>query len=323
MSIPDPTTPPEDTPEPFGSHTPGSFGADVRYEGDVDGHHYLLEVRHRLLDTSLEIVLDGVRHVPADRGEKKQAKASDASAVTTDDGVALRLEDGVTRQRCTVRRPTTTGEMKDREVIEVRTAGLGGAGEADVRRAATSAGVALAPEDGSPSARRDARKLAHPVRSGLLAAAAAAAKVLVPLLGIGALIRLLLGGVGRWADERTRPVREWFGDLVDPVLTWLGDVLRPLFAAWDRLMGFLFGWIPDLSLPFSLPHLPDWVFDVAKPVILIVIAFVATYGGIRRRRRQLAGREGGDPHDAQGTERHDAPDEDPASGPSGPEVTGR
>jgi hypothetical protein len=317
MTIPDPSHPPEDASdasgdsrdasgggaEPFGSRAPDTFGADVRYDGEVDGHHYLLEVRHRLLDTTARITIDGVAHDPKEPLEKKAARRDDAGDVTTSDGVAIRLDEGLTGLKCVVRRSTedrrdggSRGDRGQDGGFRRRRARPTSRHRPSPQRCAahTRAAITVGPSRGTPR---------PSTRSGfaLLAAVGAAAKVLVPLLGIGALVSGLLSPILRWVyrlvspllgwlDDVTRPVREWIGGVVGPVLAWLGDLLRPVFAAWDHLMAFLFGWIPDLSLPFSVP---DWVFDIAKPVALVVIAFVATYGGIRRRRQTLAQREQG------------------------------
>src|SRR5699024_8259935 len=53
------------------------------------------------------------------------------------DGLRFRLEENFTVTYCTVRRPDEDGDLTDAEVIAVRTAGLGGAGEVDVRQGLT------------------------------------------------------------------------------------------------------------------------------------------------------------------------------------------
>ena len=58
----------------FGEREPNRFGADVEYRGRAQGHEYVARVRHRLLDTSLLLEIDGVEHDPA--AEEKALKAA-------------------------------------------------------------------------------------------------------------------------------------------------------------------------------------------------------------------------------------------------------
>lgn len=265
----------------FGEREPGRFGADVRYTGRVRGHDYVVEVRHRLLDTSAVLTIDGVRHDP--RTEKEAARSTHAQDVDAEDGIAVRIDEGFTRLRYTVRRPTVKGEMKDRERIIVRTAGLGGAGEVDVAGDDSFVGSPLVPQEGSPSARREQRKTEHPLRYGLIAALGAAARVLIPLLGIGALLSGLLRPLREAAERAVRPPVEWVADLVRPVKEWIADLLRPVGKALTWLLDLLFGWIPDLGI-----HVPSWMIDVGVPMVMVLLAFLATVAGIRHRRALLS-----------------------------------
>ncbi|UEJ84376.1 hypothetical protein Bra3105_08745 [Brachybacterium halotolerans subsp. kimchii] len=288
--------------EEFGAHRATRFGADVRYEGRRDDHEYVAEVRHRTLDTEAVILIDGVRHDP--KAEKALAKADRAEDVTTADGLALKLDDGFFRTTITVRRPTASGTMKDREKLVVRTTTLGGAGEVDVVRADELVGAPLVPAEGSPSAAREARKADHPVRFGLIAAGAQAARFLVPLLGLGALLSGLLDPVKRWIGRLVEPVVTWVDEATRGIRTWIGEVTRPVRELVDALLepirrflgwlwNLLFGWIPDIHLGIDVP---DWIVDYLVPVLVVVVAFVVTIGTIRDRRERLEkARRGEDP----------------------------
>lgn len=48
----------------FGEKTPSRFAADVEYSGSTGRHDYLVRVRHRLLDTTFTVVIDGIEHDP-------------------------------------------------------------------------------------------------------------------------------------------------------------------------------------------------------------------------------------------------------------------
>lgn len=279
------------TPDPFGEHPATRWGADVRYEGTVGRHDYVVEVRHRPVDSTAEIIVDGVRHVPAE--EKKAAKAERAEDVGTEDGLAVRWPDGLRTFRAVVRRPTVQGEMKDRESIVIRTRGLGGTGEVDVRASGGVTESPLAPEPGSPSAAREDRKALHPVRFALVAAAGTAAKYLIPLLGLGALFSGLLDPIEREVERRVRPAVSWIAEVTRPVREAIGEVLEPVgrFLGWLREL--LLGWIPHLG--FSVP---SWIVEVALPVTVVLLVFAGTIGRIRHRREKLAsaraGRTGAD-----------------------------
>ncbi|WP_114854159.1 hypothetical protein [Brachybacterium sp. YJGR34] len=284
-----------------GAQRPTRFAADVVYRGRAEDHDYLVRVRHRLLDTSFTVVLDGVEHDP--KGEEGEHEAPPA------DGLRFRLEESFTGLRCTVRRPDEDGELTDAEVLVVHTAGLGGAGEVDVRHGLER--TPLAPEEGSPSAARDARRLAHPVRSALLAALARAAGFLLPLLGLSALLGGLLDPVRAWISARLSPILEAIGRVVDPVRQWVAELLRPLrdlrdavlapvfevleallqpvVSVWDRFWELVRGLLPDLAV-----SVPDWLFEVLVPAVVVAVVFVATFRRLRRRARRLdAARQAG------------------------------
>ena len=333
---------------PFGEQPATRFAADVEYRGRADGHHYVVRVRHRLLDSTFTVAIDGIEHDP--KAEEKARKArtakgkdeseddaepseqgedadpsdsepdpSDDSAPDSpsdrsvpddadpsdrsvpDDGLRFRLEDGFSTLHCTVRRRSEEGELEDAEVITIRTAGLGGAGEVEVRHGLRT--TPLVPADGSPSAARDEKRTAHPTRYALIAALTKAATFLLPLLGIGALFSGLLDPVKEWIAERIRPVIEAIGQVVRPIRDWLDEVTAPvrdfldtllapvreLIAAILRPIGealrWLLGLLPDIGLPFSVP---DWLVDVLVPVVVVVAVFVATFSRLRHRREKLA-----------------------------------
>src|SRR5699024_9477883 len=121
--------------------------------------------------------------IQADAPEKRSRNPPAGKPAPPDDGLRFRLEEHVTTLYCTV-----------------RTAGLGGAGEVDVRQGLTRR--PLAPDEGSPSAARDRKRTAHPTRYALLAALTKAAAFLLPLLGLGALFSGILQPVREWVAER-------------------------------------------------------------------------------------------------------------------------
>lgn len=295
----------------FGEREPKRFGADVEYRGRAQGHEYVARVRHRLLDTSLLLEIDGVPYDPAaeekalkaakkaegdepegDELEGDEAAEGDEGPTDADD-LRFRIDDGFATLRCTVIRRDSDGERTDHELVTVRTAGLGGAGEVEVSRGPRT--DPLIPAEGSPSALRDEKRAAHPTRFAAFAAVRRAAGYLIPLLGLGALFSNLLRPVREWVASLLRPVAEAVGAVVNPVLEVIGDllrpvrdllaaVLRPVARALDWLRELLLGWIPDLSLPFSVP---EWVPDVVVPLIVILLVFSATLSGIRRRSAAL------------------------------------
>lgn len=305
------------TDEPaFGGHPAGRFGADVEYRGRAGEHDYVVQVRHRLLDTAFTLVIDDVEHDPAaeEKAEKAAKKAAPKAARTPGeeptsgeeqaaeeeqsgegepaspaDGIRFHVEEGFTTLRCTVRRVREGGEVKDCEVLTIRTAGLGGAGEVEVRHGFRT--TVLVPAEGSPSAARDARRTAHPTRYALVAALTKSAKYLLPLLGLGALLSGLLDPLAEWIEARIRPAVEAIAQATAPVRDWIADLLRPVVELLDALLqplrdllSWLGGLLPDLSLPFGVP---EWLIDVIPPVLVVLAAFLATRSALQRRREQL------------------------------------
>ncbi|MFE7603588.1 hypothetical protein ACFU1Q_00250 [Brachybacterium paraconglomeratum] len=281
---------------PFGEQPATRFAADVEYSGRAGEHDYLVRVRHRLLDTSFTVVLDGVEHDP-----KAEEKAREKREASDDDDLQFGLDEEFSTLRCTVRRRREDGEIKDCEVLTIRTAGLGGAGEVEVRHGFRT--TLLVPAEGSPSALRDEKRTAHPTRYALIAALAKAAKFLIPLLGLGALFGGLLDPVEEWIEARirpavaavaqaTQPIREWLGEVTRPVREFLDALLSPvqeLIAAILRPIGEAVRWLldllPEIGLPFSVP---GWLVDVLVPVIVVIAVFTATHRALRTRREKLA-----------------------------------
>ena len=308
---------------PFGEQPATRFAADVEYSGRAGEHDYLVRVRHRLLDTSFSVVIDGVEHDPKaeekERKAREKREASDDDATgddatgddatgddaiddnAADDDLQFGLDEGFSTLRCTVRRRREDGEVKDCEVLTIRTAGLGGAGEVEVRHGFRT--TLLVPAEGSPSALRDEKRTAHPTRYALIAALAKAAKFLIPLLGLGALFGGLLDPVKEWVEARirpvvdaivqaTQPIRDWIGEVTRPVREFLDALLSPiqeLIAAILRPIGEAVRWLldllPDIGLPFSVP---GWLVDVLVPVIVVITVFTATHRALRTRREKLA-----------------------------------
>ena len=319
-----------DAARPFGEQPATRFAADVEYRGRAGEHDYVVRVRHRLLDTTFTVAVDGIEHDP--KAEEKARKKSGEGAgpsgdvvhdeagpsddaepsddAAPDDGLQFGLDEGFSTLRCTVRRRADGegsgregegGEVEDAEVITIRTAGLGGAGEVDVRHGLQT--TPLVPAEGSPSAARDEKRTAHPTRYALVAALTKAATFLIPLLGLGALLSGLLDPVKEWIGERIRPVIEAIGQVVRPIRDWLDEVTAPVREFLDALLApvreliaailrpigealhWLLGLLPDIGLPFSVP---DWLVDVLVPVVVVVAVFVATFSRLRHRREKLA-----------------------------------
>lgn len=315
---------------PFGEQPATRFAADVEYSGRAGDHDYLVRVRHRLLDTSFTVVIDGTEHDPKaeekERKAREKREASDDDAAgddatrddatdddAADDDLQFGLDEGLSTLRCTVRRPREDGEVKDCEVLTIRTAGLGGAGEVEVRHGFRT--TLLVPAEGSPSALRDEKRTAHPTRYALIAALAKAAKFLIPLLGLGALFGGLLDPVKEWIEARVRPVADAIAQAAQPIRDWIDEVTRPVREFLDALLSpiqeliaailrpigealrWLLGLLPDIGMPFDVP---GWLVDVLVPVLVVVSVFAATYSGLKNRREKLAATRDDAEHDKGG-----------------------
>jgi hypothetical protein len=307
----------DDEVRPFGEQPATRVAADVEYRGRAGEHDYVVRVRHRLLDTSFTVVIDGIEHDPEaeEKARKARAKKAAKDGTQSDDGLQFGLDEGFSTLRCTVRRRAdgedtddedADGEVEDGEVITIRTAGLGGAGEVDVRHGLRT--TPLVPAEGSPSAARDAKRTAHPTRYALIAALTMAATFLIPLLGFGALFSGLLDPLKQWVEDRIRPVVEAVVQATQPIRDWIGEVTRPVREFLDALLSpirdliaailrpidealrWLLGLLPDIGLDVDVP---DWLVDVLVPVLVVVVVFVATYSRLRNRRAKLAETAGG------------------------------
>lgn len=280
----------------------GGTQAVTVYRGAVEGHLYVVRARHGVMDTWATLIIDGVFHDPRREKEPRTgtvsvgtgAREATGGEVSGEaDGLAFGVEDGFGKVVYEVRRPDEKGKLRTAERIRIRTAGLGGKGEVDVLGSAEGVGTGgffptpLAPDEGTASWAREQRKLAHPVRFALVRALATAAKVLIPLLGIGALFSGLLDPVKEWIADRVRPVVEAIAEFLQPVREMIDAVLEPVrrFGAW--LSEVLFGWIPELSFDLPTPDVPGWVIEVAFPVGLVLAVFLMTLRGLRRRHGQL------------------------------------
>src|SRR5699024_1077335 len=312
-------------------------------------HDYVVRARHRLLDTTFTVVIDGVEHDPkaeekarkarekeeagqvadradedgrdgpaggedaadgdtADGGDTAGGNPADGDDLAGGDGSAdgeddlrFTLEDGFTTLRCTVRRPREDGSHKEAEVITIRTAGLGGAGEVEVRHGFRR--TVLVPAEGSPSAARDAKRTAHPTRYALIAALTRSMRYRLPLLGLGALFSGLLDPLEEWVEARVRPLVEAVARAIAPLRDWLSELLQPLWdaLAWllrpvnavlewllspvRELLTWLLGLLPEFELPFDVP---GWVVDVVIAAIVVASVFAATRRGLQERRKKLA-----------------------------------
>src|SRR5699024_1054855 len=203
--------------------------------------------------------------------------------------------------RCTVRRPREAGSHKEAEVITIRTAGLGGAGEGEVRHGFRR--TVLVPAGGSPSAARGAERTAHPTRYALIAAFARSLRYLLPLLGLGALFSGLLDPLEEWIEARVRPLVEAVARAIAPLRDWVAELLQPLrdALAWllqpvnallewvlspvREVLAWLRGLLPEFELPFDVP---GWVVDVLIAVIVVGAVFAVTRRGLQERGKKLA-----------------------------------
>lgn len=278
----------------------GGTQAVTVYRGAVEGHLYVVRARHGVMDTWATLIIDGVFHDPRREKEPRTgtvsvgtgAREATGGEVSGEaDGLAFGVEDSFGKITYAVKRPDEDGQLRIAERIRISTAGLGGKGEVEVLGSAERVGgffpTPLAPDEGTASWGREQRKLAHPVRFALVRAMLTAAKFLIPLLGLGALFSGLLDPVTQWVADRVRPVVDAIVRFLQPVGEMIDAVLEPIrrFAAW--LSELLFGWIPELSFDLPVPEVPAWVVEVAFPVGLVLVVFLMTLRGLRRRRDQL------------------------------------
>src|SRR5699024_9005373 len=78
-------------------HRPDSrFAADVDYTGHTGHHDYVVRARHRLLDTTFPVVIDGVEHDP--KAEPTAPRPSARPTRTSRDPTAARTPGGRARR---------------------------------------------------------------------------------------------------------------------------------------------------------------------------------------------------------------------------------
>lgn len=265
------------------------FRSATKYAGHALGHHYQVTVRHSPWRTKVvALSVDDVEHIPApDEADASsttiELQDSDKSETETENSEPAEVRvSGWLNVRITVKRPTVEGKMVDREVIHVNTAALGGAGEVEVR---SDLNVSpLLPEPGSRSEERDFKRAARPNTFALIAGLTTVLRLIVPLLGLGALFAFITEPVKAWLSRHVSPVLE-------PIFAWLGQLLEPagrMLMAIGRFIGsvfdFLFGWLPRLHLPFDAP---DWVWTFARIALLALVAFSVSRSNLKRRQKQL------------------------------------
>ncbi|MGO2862082.1 MAG: hypothetical protein ACTIC1_13050, partial [Brevibacterium sp.] len=206
------------------------------YSGHAIGHDYQVNVRHAPWRTKiLALSIDDVEHIPAPVDTDTESAPVDADAdadgsdgsdgsdgTDTNAGEEKPVEvdvSGWLAVRITVKRPNDKGELDGKEVIHVSTAALGGAGEVEVRSGLTIA--PLLPEPESRSEARDRKRSAKPNTFALIAGLTTAARLIVPLLGLGALFAFITEPIKKWLSRLLSPI-------LDPFFAWLGQLLEPV-----------------------------------------------------------------------------------------------
>src|SRR5690625_6695819 len=100
---------------------------------------------------------------------------------------------------------------------------------------------------------------------------------------MGVVIEAIMGVVDpvlEWVDGLLHPIREFLDSLTRPIRDLIAAVLQPLRDLVDWLRSLL----PELSLPFDVP---DWLVDIAVPVVIVLVVFALTFARLRRRRERL------------------------------------
>lgn len=241
------------------------------YSGHARRHDYSVTVLHSPWRTKvLALSIDGVDHLPKADSTNKDANVVEARVR------------GWFTVRIVARRPTVEGKLVDREQIHVTTSALGDAGEAEIHAGGDI--VPLLSEAGSRSEARDLKRTAHPTGFALIAGLTTIMRLVIPLLGLGALLSFLAEPVKAWLSRHLTP-------LLEPVMNWLARMLEPLgslLSAIGRFLGWLFdilfGWLPSIDLPFDIP---DWVWTTAKISVLALIAFSVSRASLKRRKKLL------------------------------------
>lgn len=271
--------------------------APTRYLLHVGGHRYVLTVAGRARRT-LELAVDGTlaaratsmdEHTTLHPGDGLDDGLDDGPAHGRDgdsDGDGDRSHgrtggDVPADARRTPEAPTSTGATASApwRAVEVRCTRAGRVRRATVR---TRDGreLDLDPEPGSAAAARLARERAHPVLFGVLSVLVAAAKVLLPLLGLGALARAFVEPAVAWVRERLPHV-----DLPDlPSIPWphvdLPDIPSIPWPDVD---------LPDIPWPdWTPPGWLVWTLDHADMIWPLLLAAGLARAEVTRRRTQDA-----------------------------------
>lgn len=237
--------------------------ATTSYTGSAFDHEYSVTAKHTPLKTTVTAV--SIDDVEYPIGRRSSAGSEDEPEV------AVRAS-GWLKTRLKVHRRTEIGSMPPREG-HVTSSARGGAGEAEVRKGLDV--VPLLPEVGSRSESRERRRAAHPERYALVSGLTTLARLLLPLLGLGALLAWLLEPIARWMKDHVWP---WF----EPIAEWLQAVLAPVGEFFDWLFNLLFGWIPDISL-----GVPDWVTTTLRIGMLVLLAYFASRSNLKRRQKKM------------------------------------
>lgn len=269
------------------------FSSTTTYTGYTRQHDYTITVRHSPWRTKVvALSIDGNEQLQlepdppySDQTDTElplaEGPIDEAIPEAAQSNVEVRVG-GWLAVRITVKRPNDEGELNDDEVIHVSTAALGGAGEVEVHSGLSVA--PLLPEPGSRSKARDLKRSAKPNTFALIAGLTTATRLIVPLLGLGALFAFITEPIKKWFSKHLTPILE-------PIFAWLGHLLEPvgrLLTAIGRFIGrvidFLFGWVPSFQLPFDVP---DWVWPTVRIALLAFVAYSVSRSNLKRRQKRL------------------------------------
>src|SRR5699024_595195 len=119
-------------------HRPDSrFAADVDYTGRAGHHDYVVRARHRLLDTTFTVVIDGVEHDPkAEEKARKAREKEEAGKVadrTDEDGHESPADDDAAGGEVAADCSATVGPADEDEPGSDRGSNPGRQGEDDLR----------------------------------------------------------------------------------------------------------------------------------------------------------------------------------------------
>lgn len=238
--------------------------ATTSYSGSAFEHEYSVTAKHIAWKTTVTAVsIDNVEY-PIGRRATSDGEDSPEAEIRASGWLTARLK---------VRRRSAEGSWEAQEEIYVTSAVAGGAGEVEVRKDLDV--VPLLPEGGSRSEARERRRVAHPERYALVSGATMLVRLLIPLLGLGALFAWLLEPIVRWMRDHVWP---WF----EPIAHWFQSVLAPVGQFFEWLFNLLFGWIPDISLGVL-----DWVTTTLRIGMLVLLAYFASRSNLKRRQKKL------------------------------------